>query len=84
MSLFRQWWQTNVDVLAQRDAYFNNNEQNISWNRKSATDGTAAYHNNPYFQRYQNYQSDDRTRIFSYASLTYDVSKNISVLVRQL
>ncbi|WP_090346993.1 SusC/RagA family TonB-linked outer membrane protein [Elizabethkingia miricola] len=79
MSLFRQWWQTNVDVLAQRDAYFNNNEQNISWNRKSATDGTAAYHNNPYFQRYQNYQSDDRTRIFSYASLTYDVSKNISV-----
>ncbi|CAD0221250.1 SusC/RagA family TonB-linked outer membrane protein [Chryseobacterium sp. JV274] len=79
VSGFRQWWQTNVDVLALRDAYANNGNSNFSWNRSSAADGTPQYWNNPYFQRYQNYQSDDRTRIFSYAQLKYDVSKNFGI-----
>ncbi|PIF47435.1 TonB-linked SusC/RagA family outer membrane protein [Chryseobacterium sp. 52] len=79
VSGFRQWWQTNVDVLALRDAYNNNGNSNFSWNRTSATDATPQFWNNPYFQRYQNYQSDDRTRLFSYAQLKYDVSKNFGI-----
>lgn len=79
VSGFRQWWQTNVDVKALRDAYANNGNSNISWNRNSSTDSTPQYWNNPYFQRYQNYQSDNRTRIFSYAQLKYDVSKNFGI-----
>ncbi|ASK30627.1 SusC/RagA family protein [Chryseobacterium sp. T16E-39] len=79
VSGFRQWWQTNVDVIALRNAYQNNGNSNFSWNRTSADDGTPQYWNNPYFQRYQSYQSDDRTRIFSYAQLKYDVSKNFGI-----
>lgn len=79
ISGFRQWWQTNVDVVALRNAYQNNGNSNFSWNRTSAADGTPQYWNNPYFQRYQSYQSDDRTRIFSYAQLKYDVSKNFGI-----
>lgn len=79
VSGFRQWWQTNVDVLALRDAYANNGNSNVSWNRTSADNGTAQYWNNPYFQRYQNYQSDNRTRTFSYAQLKYDISKNFGI-----
>ncbi|MDR7794261.1 SusC/RagA family TonB-linked outer membrane protein [Riemerella anatipestifer] len=79
---FRQWWQTNVDVLSLRDAYYRNNEQNVTWNRKSATDASPSYWNNPYFQRYKNYQSDDRVRSFSYAQLKYEVSKNLGVTAK--
>lgn len=79
ISGFRQWWQTNVDVLALRDAYQNNGGSNFSWNRLSSNTATPQYWNNPYFQRYQNYQSDNRTRIFSYAQLKYDISKNFGI-----
>jgi TonB-linked SusC/RagA family outer membrane protein len=75
---FRQWWQTNVDVYELRDAYQRSNS-NLTWNRTSGANGSPAYWNNPYFQRYQNYQSDTRTRSFSYAQLKYDISKNIGI-----
>jgi TonB-linked SusC/RagA family outer membrane protein len=75
---FRQWWQTNVDVYDLKNAYERSNS-NLTWNRTSGSDGTPAYWNNPYFQRYQNYQSDTRTRSFSYAQLKYDISKNFGI-----
>lgn len=78
VSGFRQWWQTNVDVYDLRNAYQRSNS-NLTWNRTSGSDGTPAYWNNPYFQRYQNYQSDTRTRSFSYAQLKYDITKNIGI-----
>ncbi|WP_292010850.1 SusC/RagA family TonB-linked outer membrane protein [Chryseobacterium sp.] len=88
VSGFRQWWQTNVDVKALEQSYFQNaanassanNYGNVSWNRKSATNGDAAYWNNPYFQAYENYTSDKRFRNFTYAQLTYDLLKNVSVM----
>lgn len=73
ISGFRQWWNTNVDILEQRDAYFRSGGQNVTWNRNSPDDPSVAYWNNPYFQRYKNYQSDDRVRNFSYAMLNYKV-----------
>lgn len=85
VSGFRQWWQTNVDVLALKDAYNRNlaaygaTNSNVTWNRVDAETAAPIFWNNPYFQRYQNYQSDDRTRTFSYAQLSYDVMKGLSV-----
>lgn len=75
---FRQWWQTNVDLYDLRNAYERSNS-NLTWNRTSGSNGAPAYWNNPYFQRYQNYQSDTRTRSFSYAQLKYDITKNIGI-----
>ncbi|NAW51937.1 SusC/RagA family TonB-linked outer membrane protein [Elizabethkingia argentiflava] len=77
---FRQWWQTNVDMLDLKNAYFLNHE-NLTWNPKgySVDDQAAffspAYWNNPYFERYQNYQSDNRTRFFGYLVLNYKFNK---------
>jgi len=84
---FRQWWQTNVDILAQRDAYFNNvrnpsqfnNYGNVTWNMVDSSDHRPIFWNNPYFAAYENYSSDKRTRSFSYGQLTYDIAKNFSV-----
>ena len=86
MSGFRQWWQTNVDLKDQKRAYFSNRDKggqyrygNVTWNRNDSSDASPAYWNNPYFQLYENYSTDDRTRSFSYAQLTYDVTKGINI-----
>ena len=79
---FRQWWETNVDIRKQRDAYFNSGGQNVTWNRTSADDPSPKYWNNPYFDRYQNYQTDKRNRFFGYLMLNYKVSPSITVTGR--
>ncbi|HFK5584539.1 TPA: SusC/RagA family TonB-linked outer membrane protein [Elizabethkingia anophelis] len=79
---FRQWWQTNVDVIDLKNAYFNSGGQNVTWNLKSAKNPVVAYWNNPYFQRYNNYGTDDRTRSFTYAQLTYDFNKNFNLTAK--
>lgn len=73
---FRQWWNTDVNIHEQRDAYNRSGGQNVTWNRNSPKDPTVAYWNNPYFQRYNNYQSDDRLRSFSYAMLNYKINSH--------
>ena len=86
MSGFRQWWQTNVDVNSLKGSYYRNLQKygpsgsNVTWNRSSASNGYPLYWNNPYFQAYQNYQSDDRNRSFSYGQLKYDFNKNFGIL----
>ena len=84
---FRQWWQTNVDLQALKNAYFNNRDKgaqylygNVTWNRISANNQKPIFWNNPYFQAYENYSSDQRNRSFSYAQVKYDVSKNLNIL----
>jgi TonB-linked SusC/RagA family outer membrane protein len=75
---FRQWWQTNVDIKQLEQAYNASGGQNITWNRKSATNGLPAYWNNPYFERYKNYQNDSRNRFVGYANLTYKITDWLS------
>ena len=89
MSTFRQWWSVDVDLQDQKRAYFANrgrgldyNYGNVTWNRVSAANGRPIYMNNPYFQEYENYGSDDRVRSFSYAQLTFDASKNINLTAK--
>ncbi|WP_313100744.1 SusC/RagA family TonB-linked outer membrane protein [Epilithonimonas sp.] len=84
---FRQWWQTNVDVKDLQRAYqygiqnatSANNYGNVTWNRISSEDGQPIFWNNPYFQAYENYTSDNRYRNFTYGQLVYDFSKNFSL-----
>jgi len=78
ISGFRQWWQTNVDIKELERAYNNSGGQNITWNRKSVENGAPAYWNNPYFERYQNYQNDSRNRFIGYANLTYKIADWLS------
>lgn len=80
-SLFRQWWNVDSDIDALRLAY-RNSGQNITWNRNAPDDATPAYWNNPYYQRYESFNSDRRTRSFSTASLNYKFSKNISATAK--
>lgn len=71
MSEFRQWWATNIDIDEQRRAYFRN-RTNESWNWGSERD-FPIYWNNPYWDRFENFQEDRRDRYFGYAEASYDV-----------
>ncbi len=81
---FRQWYQTNVDIVEQKEAYFRNNK-NVTWNWSDPS--TAAglkpiYTDNYYWTRYQNYQNDTRTRVFGNAMLNYKPTDYLNILGR--
>jgi len=78
---FRQWWQTNVDVKEQEDAYFRH-RNNVTWNWADPSDLTPIYWDNPYFMRYENYQSDTRDRVFGNVNATYKITDWLNVLGR--
>lgn len=77
---FRQWWQTNVDIREQEEAYWRN-EQNVTWNWNSANTGPI-YTDNPYWTRYQNYSNDSRDNFYGYATANYKFTDWFSVMAR--
>lgn len=83
MTNFRQWWQTNVDIKEQEDAY-NRNQTNATWNLAAPELGNnaAIYWNNPYFVRYQNFENDTRYRTFGNVAATYKVTDWFNILGR--
>lgn len=82
---FRQWWETNVDVKELEQVYNNSGGQNVTWNWADPTDPAGLvpiYWDNPYFQRNKNFSSDNRNRLFSYASLNYEIKPWVSAMGR--
>lgn len=73
MTMFRQWWQTNVDLLEQKEAY-ELNEQNVTWNWADPDALVPIYWDNPYWTRYQNYQNDQRSRYFGNIGMEYKLT----------
>lgn len=70
MQQFNQWGQRNLDMSKSR-VYKNPDGTQRTWNRKSSTDATPQYTDNPYWTRYENYQNDDRERLFGNITATY-------------
>ncbi|MDT0688660.1 SusC/RagA family TonB-linked outer membrane protein [Salegentibacter sp. F188] len=81
MQQFRQWYQTNVDLYEQREAYFATGE-NITWNPNSPENLSPIYSDNPYWTLYENYQTDTRNRYFGNVNLNYEINDVFSVLGR--
>ena len=78
---FRQWWQTNVDIKEQKEAYFRN-KTNATWNWADPTDLTPIYWDNPYFTRYENFENDNRFRTFGNTMLNYKVFDWLNIMGR--
>ncbi|RXG12624.1 SusC/RagA family TonB-linked outer membrane protein [Leeuwenhoekiella aestuarii] len=81
ISNFRQWAQTNVNFEDQRRAY-ERTGQNYTWNYTSPTDATPIYWDNPYYIRNENYQNDERNRVYGNVALTYDVTDWFNIVGR--
>lgn len=78
---FRQWWQVNVDVKEQEEAYYRN-LKNVTWNWSDPSDLSPIYWDNPYWTRHQNYQNDNRLRYFGYAMVNYKIAEWVNVMGR--
>jgi TonB-linked SusC/RagA family outer membrane protein len=81
MTSFRQWMQTNVDYGMQKRLY-ELTGRNTTWNMRSPVDLTPVYWNNPYFQRFQNANDDERSRFAGLLSLGWDVNDFLNILMR--
>ena len=81
MTNFRQWWEVNVDIKDQKDAYFRN-RQNVTWNWKDPDNLIPNFWDNPYFTRYENYENDSRNRYFGNVNLNYRIFKSLNLLGR--
>lgn len=82
---FRQWFQTNVDLLEQKEAYFRN-EQDVTWNWGNPTapidQNGPIYSENPYFSRYKNYSNDSRDNFFGYTQAVYKIASWVDLTGR--
>ena len=89
MTDFRQWWPTNVDIKQQKADYFKT-LTNATWNWQTSayaknttgTIGTPAYHDNLYWDRYQNNETDSRNRYLTYGQLNYKVAPFLNLMGR--
>lgn len=81
MTSFRQWWQVNVDVKDQEDAY-NRTKQNVTWNWADPTDLVPIYWDNVYWVRRENYSTDHRNRYFGYLGATYSLTNWLDITGR--
>nr|MBA3706943.1 TonB-dependent receptor [Bacteroidota bacterium] len=82
MSMFRQWWETNVNVADMEEIY-NDTKKNYGWNPASSSDpAVPIFWDNPYFQRFESFESDKRDRLYGNVTLNYKVNNIISILGR--
>jgi TonB-linked SusC/RagA family outer membrane protein len=82
MQTSRQWWQTNVDVKEQKEAFFATRD-NITWNTSYIDEDLhAIYHDNVYWMRYNNYETDLRNRVLGNMTLNYEVNDWLNIFGR--
>lgn len=77
MSSFRQWYNVGVDMKLQKE-YYDKLGINATWNPHSLSNPVPEYWDNPYWQRYENYQSDERNRLIGYTRADWDITEDLS------
>ena len=82
---FRQWYQVTTDMVEQREAY-EATGLNLSWNPYGSLDPGRAtvphYFDNYYFNRYENYNNDERNRMFGNVQVDYQLTDWLSFMGR--
>jgi TonB-linked SusC/RagA family outer membrane protein len=81
LSSFRQWMQMNVDYKQQQEIY-DETGRNITWNPVSPYDLAPAYWDNPYWVRFENFETDQRDRIIAYLQVDYDLNDYFNIMGR--
>jgi TonB-linked SusC/RagA family outer membrane protein len=83
---FRQFYQMNIDIKDQKDAYFRNPDKNFTtnWSDPSVAEPLLkAFHaNNFYWTRYTNFENDTRSRAFGNVALSYKATDWLNFVAR--
>ncbi|MDO8368034.1 MAG: TonB-dependent receptor [Saprospiraceae bacterium] len=80
---FSQWWHRHLR-FEDLKSYINPDGTQRTWNRRSADDPAPNFWNNPYWNRYKNYQNDGRDRFFGNAGLRWKINSWLSASGRVL
>ena len=83
MSQFTQWYHRQLDMDRLRN-YKNPDGSQRTWNRKSPTDPSPNYFDNPFWERYENVQNDQRDRVFGNITMKYKINDVFSLMGRAL
>ncbi|WPU94473.1 SusC/RagA family TonB-linked outer membrane protein [Mucilaginibacter sabulilitoris] len=83
MTNFRQWWEVNNDVQDLKAAY-DRTGKNITWNYADPLAGnfSAIFWDNPYYVRYQNYETDTRNRYLGNVNAVYKATDWLTITGR--
>ena len=81
LSSFRQWIEVNVDMDMLKYLY-NKTGQNVTWNRKAYNNPIPNYWDNPYWERYQNYETDGRNRLIGFTQADWTLTDWVSLMGR--
>jgi len=73
MQSFGQWIETNVDFARLRE-YKTPDGRHRNWNYGYYDDLRPFYFANPYWVRHENYEDDERDRVFGYATIDYHLT----------
>ena len=68
-----QWWQRQLDFGELKSLYQMPDGSQATWNRSSYASAKPAYHDNPYWTRYMNYETDSRNRVYGNIGLSYQL-----------
>ncbi len=79
LSSFRQWFNLGVD-MAQQKEFFELTDKNITWNPVSENNLSPIYWDNPYWQRYKNFQSDERNRLIGYTQIDWKINDYLNFM----
>ena len=76
-----QWSHTQLDYKELK-AYKNPDGTQRTWNRRSWNDGRGLYADNPYWTLYENYESDNRDRVFGNFGLNIQIAEGLRLTGR--
>ncbi|WP_436491429.1 SusC/RagA family TonB-linked outer membrane protein [Chitinophaga sp. ARDCPP14] len=74
---FTMYGQRQLDLEMEKRYKYDDGSQ-ITWNRRSWDDPTVSSSNGPYWNRYMDYETDSRNRLFGSAGLDIDATKWLS------
>ncbi|SDS08512.1 SusC/RagA family TonB-linked outer membrane protein [Christiangramia echinicola] len=85
VAYLNQWFQRNLDMNRLRDYQYDDGTF-LHWNLRTPNSETGEisnfdplYWNNPYFDAYENYSTDNRDRFFGDVSLSYQITPEIEI-----
>ncbi|MCC9070275.1 SusC/RagA family TonB-linked outer membrane protein [Flavobacterium sp. F-65] len=79
LSSVRQWYNMSADFQDLEDAY-NITGKNTTWSVGGPNDLSIQFHDNPYFQRNNNYNSLNRDRFFGNFAISTDVNNWLNIV----
>jgi len=77
-SNFNQWWQRQLDIKELKD-YKNPDGSQRAWNMNAEDDPSPLYWDNPYWVSYENYETDQRNRLYGGLTFSYDIGKGFTL-----